>query len=99
MKTFKSIADVEQLRNHLLHTTVKSLVVLVIAEYAEYVPEDDGYLVLIETVLINLDWASVGILWHIRSCRNHLYEHSMCNLREVCTCTIASRMENTNRDS
>ena len=48
MKTFKSITDVEQLRNHPLHATVESLVVPVINEYAEYRPEDDGYLVLIE---------------------------------------------------
>jgi hypothetical protein len=52
MKTFKSIPDVEQLRNHgayaPLHATVKELVSTMIADYPEYVPEDDGYLVLIE---------------------------------------------------
>ena len=60
MKTFKSASDVEQLRNHPLHATVESLVVRVIADYPEYVPEDDGYLVLIESgdvyhVLSDLD--------------------------------------------
>ena len=48
MKTFKSIADVEQLRNHPLHDTIKSLVSTMITEHPEYRPEDDGYLVLIE---------------------------------------------------
>jgi hypothetical protein len=52
MKTFKCIADVERFRNHpayaSLHDTVESLVTPVIAEYPEYHPEDDGYLVLIE---------------------------------------------------
>ena len=53
MKTFKSIPDLEQLRNHLLHDTVKSLVVPVLKFYADsgnpYRPENDGYLVLIES--------------------------------------------------
>jgi hypothetical protein len=48
MKTFKSITEVEQLRDHPLHATVKSLVSLIVADYPEYRPEDDGYLVLIE---------------------------------------------------
>jgi len=48
MKTFKSIPDLEQLRNHPLHATIKSLVAPVISEYPEYRPEDDGWLVLIE---------------------------------------------------
>jgi hypothetical protein len=48
MKTFKSIPDLEQLRSHPLHATVESLVLPVISEYADYRPEDDGYLVLIE---------------------------------------------------
>jgi hypothetical protein len=60
MKTFKSISDLEQLRNHPLHDTVESLVSTIIGDYLEYVPEDDGYLVLIEPadaarVLDNLD--------------------------------------------
>ena len=48
MKTFKSASDVEQLRNHPLHATVKSLFLSIIAEYPDYRPEDDGYLVLME---------------------------------------------------
>jgi len=48
MKTFKSIPDVEQLRNHPLHATIKSLFLSIINDYPEYRPEDDGYLVLIE---------------------------------------------------
>ena len=48
MKTFKSIADLERFRKHPLHATIESLFAPVIAEYPEYRPEDDGYLVLIE---------------------------------------------------
>ena len=48
MKTFKSIPDVEQLRNHPLQATIKNLVSAIINDYPEYRPEDDGYLVLIE---------------------------------------------------
>jgi len=52
MKTFKCITDIEQLRDHgayaPLHATVESLVSTMIGDYPEYVPEDDGYLVLIE---------------------------------------------------
>jgi hypothetical protein len=60
MKTFKSITDVEQLRDHPLHATVESLVVPVIAITPKYRPEDDGYLVLIkpgdvDRVLSDLD--------------------------------------------
>jgi len=64
IKTFKSIADVDRLRNHPayapLHATIKSLVSTIIAEYPDYRPEDDGYLVLMEPadvdrVLDNLD--------------------------------------------
>ena len=53
MKTFKCITDVEQFRSHPLHTTVESLVVPVLKFYADsghpYSPENDGYLVLIES--------------------------------------------------
>ena len=48
MVTFKSIPDLEQVRGHPLHATIKNLVTMMIADYPEYVPEDDGYLVLIE---------------------------------------------------
>jgi hypothetical protein len=48
MKTFKSITDVEQFRDHPLHATVQSLVSTMIADCPEYRPEDDGWLVLLE---------------------------------------------------
>lgn len=52
MKTFKSIPDLEQFKNHPLHDTVESLVVPVLKFYADsghtYRPENDGWLVLIE---------------------------------------------------
>ena len=53
MKTFKSIPDVDRLRNHPLHATVESLFLSIINDYPEYVPEDDGYLVLIEPGDVN----------------------------------------------
>ena len=53
MITFKCIADVDRLLGHPvyapLHATIESLFLPVIAEYPEYLPEDDGYLVLIES--------------------------------------------------
>jgi hypothetical protein len=52
MKTFKSLPDLEQLRNHAayapLHATVQSLFLSIVADCPEYRPEDDGYLVLLE---------------------------------------------------
>ena len=64
IKTFKSIPNVEQLRNHSLHDTVESLVVPVLKFYADsghpYLPENDGFLILIgagdvDRVLDDLD--------------------------------------------
>jgi hypothetical protein len=48
MKTFKSLSDVDRLRDHPLHATIKSLVSTIIADYPEYRPQDDGWLVLLE---------------------------------------------------
>jgi hypothetical protein len=48
MKTFKSIPDVEQLRNDPLYASVQSLVSTMIADCPDYHPEDDGWLVMIE---------------------------------------------------
>jgi len=79
MKTFKSITDIEQLLDHPLHTTVESLVVPVINEYAEYVPGDDGYLVLIEPgdvdrELNELDMPSLAdVLWEGASMRGNFF--------------------------
>ena len=41
MKTFKSITDVEQLRNHPLRDTLEKLVVPVVNKYTKYRPEND----------------------------------------------------------
>jgi hypothetical protein len=48
MKTFKSISDVDRFRKHPLHATIKSLVSTIIADYPEYRPQNDGYVVLLE---------------------------------------------------
>ena len=49
MKTFKCINDVDRLLDHPLRDTVASLVVQIFAATPNYRPEDDGYLVLIES--------------------------------------------------
>ena len=48
MKTFKSIPDLEQVRNAPLYASIKSLFLSIIADCPDYRPEDDGYLVLME---------------------------------------------------
>jgi hypothetical protein len=65
MKTFKSITDLQQLQNHPLHDTVESLVVPVINEYADYRPEDDGYLVLIEPTDVDRVLDDLDMQWRL----------------------------------
>jgi hypothetical protein len=48
MKMFKSVSDLEQLRNDPLYATIESLVSLIVADQPGYRPEDDGWLVLLE---------------------------------------------------
>jgi hypothetical protein len=47
MKTFKSVPDLEQLRNHPLHNTVKEIISPYIDD-PDYRPQDDGYVALLE---------------------------------------------------
>jgi hypothetical protein len=59
MKTFKSIADLEQLRNNPLHDTVKEIISPYIDD-PNYRPEDDGYVSLlgsgdVDRILSDLD--------------------------------------------
>ena len=49
MITFKSIPDLEQVRNAPLYATIESLFLSIIADCPEYRPEYDGWLVLIES--------------------------------------------------
>ena len=65
MITFKSITDVEQFRNHPLHATVKELFSMVIAEYPDYRPEDDGYLVLIEPAEVDRVPSDLDMPWRL----------------------------------
>ncbi|MEN8131137.1 MAG: hypothetical protein ABFS45_13280 [Pseudomonadota bacterium] len=65
MKTFKSITDVEHARHHPLQATIKSLVVPVINEYADYRPEDDGYLVLIELADVDRVLDDLDMPWRL----------------------------------
>ena len=48
MKTFKSVPDCKHIHDKGFQATIKKLVSTIINDYPEYVPEDDGYLVLIE---------------------------------------------------
>ena len=69
MKTFKSIADVDRLLNHTvyasLHATIESLFLPVIAEYLEYRPEDDGYIVLIEPGDVDRVLSDLDMPWRL----------------------------------
>ena len=65
MKTFKSITDLEQLRNHPLQSTLKELIVPVIAAYTSYRPEDDGYLVLIEPADVDRALDDLDMPWRL----------------------------------
>jgi len=65
MKTFKSITDVEQLRNHPLHATIKSLVAPVITATPEYRPKDDGYVALIEPGDVNRVLSDLDMPWRL----------------------------------
>ena len=65
MKTFKSIHNVARFRGHPLHDTVKELFLPVIAEYPNYRPEDDGYLVLIEPGDVDRVLSDLDIPWRL----------------------------------
>ena len=65
MKTFKSIPDLEQVRNAPLHATIESLFLPVISEYPEYVPEDDGYLVLLEPGDVDRVLDDLDVPWRL----------------------------------
>jgi len=54
MKTFKSISDVDRIRNEPVHATIEKLVA-VFAEQTPYRPADDGYLVLIGPDAVDRD--------------------------------------------
>lgn len=65
MKIFKSIPDLDQLRNHPLHDTVESLVLPFISEYPDYQPRDDGYWVLIEPDDVDRVLSDLNMPWRL----------------------------------
>ena len=65
MKTFKCIADVERFQEHPLHATIKELVSMMISDYPEYRPQDDGYLVLIERNDVNRVLDDLDMPWRL----------------------------------
>ncbi|MEN8108279.1 MAG: hypothetical protein ABFS22_09755 [Pseudomonadota bacterium] len=65
MKTFKSVPDLDRFRDDPLYATIKELISTVIAEYPEYVPEDDGYLVLIEPGDVDRVLSDLDMPWRL----------------------------------
>ncbi len=64
MKTFKSITDLEQLRNHPLHDTVKEIISPYIDD-PEYRPQDDGYVALIEPGDVDRVLSDLDMPWRL----------------------------------
>ncbi len=64
MKTFKSITDLEQLRNHPLHDTVKEIISPYIDD-PNYRPQDDGYVALIEPGDVDRVLSDLDMPWRL----------------------------------
>ena len=64
MKTFKSLSDLEQLRNHPLHDIVKEIISLYIDD-PEYRPQDDGYVALIELGDVDRVLSDLDMPWRL----------------------------------
>ena len=65
MKTFKSVSDVDQFRNHPLHDTIEKLVIPFITEYPDFQPLDDGYFVLIERDDVDRGLDDLDMPWRL----------------------------------
>ena len=64
MKTIKSASDLEQLRNHPLHATVKEIISPYIDD-PSYGPEDDGYVALIEPGDVDRVLSDLDMPWRL----------------------------------
>jgi hypothetical protein len=65
MKTFKSIDSMEHFRNDPLYQTIHELIAEVIAECADYRPEDDGCLVLIDSGDTDRALTDLDVPWRL----------------------------------
>lgn len=64
MKTFKSITDLDQLRDHPLHDTVKEIISPYI-EDPNYRSQDDGYVALIEPGDVDRVLSDLDMPWRL----------------------------------
>jgi len=64
MKIFKSVSDLEQLRNHSLHDTVKEIISPYIDD-PDYRPEDDGYVALLEPGDVDRVLSDLDMPWRL----------------------------------
>ena len=64
MKTIKSTSDLEQLRTHPLHDTVKEIISPYI-DNPDYRPEDDGYVALLEPDDIDRVLSDLDMPWRL----------------------------------
>jgi len=64
MKTFKSITDLEQLRTHPLHATVKEIILPYIDD-PDYRPRDDGYVALLEPGDVERVLSDLDLPWRL----------------------------------
>ena len=64
MKTFKKITDLEQLRDHPLHDTVKEIISPYIDD-PSYRPQDDGYVALLEPGDVDRVLSDLDMPWRL----------------------------------
>ena len=64
MITFKTASDLEQLRNHPLHATVKEIISPYIDD-PDYRPQDDGYVALLESGDVNRVLSDLDMPWRL----------------------------------
>jgi len=64
MKTFKKFTDLEQLRDHPLHDTVKEIISPYIDD-PDYRPQDDGYVALLGSSDIDRMLSDLDMPWHL----------------------------------
>lgn len=65
MKTFKSVSDVEQIRDLPIYDIVYNLIIPTILDTPDYRPEDDGYLVLIEREDVDRVLSDLDMPWRL----------------------------------
>jgi hypothetical protein len=64
MKIIKSASDLEQIRNHHLHDTIKEIISPYIDD-PEYRPQDDGYVALLEPDDVDRVLSDLDMPWRL----------------------------------